>query len=126
MHLSCLLPCFGLNHLALCRGPLAAAADSLGRVLLFDCSSVTILRIWKAYRHVQIGWMPGSMQVKQHTQAVPSKALWRLLLQCHCSSATHWNQLALLSKLAFRLPNPNEGFSLKLLSDQWFGVGQSA
>lgn len=39
------------------RGGLAAAADSLGRVLLLDSVSMTVLRIWRAYRGVQLAWL---------------------------------------------------------------------
>lgn len=40
-----------------CRGPLAIASDSFGRVLLIDVVSVTVVRIWKSYRDAQFGWI---------------------------------------------------------------------
>lgn len=39
------------------RGCLAAAADSLGRVLLMDTHKAMVLRIWKGYRDAQCGWI---------------------------------------------------------------------
>ena len=36
------------------RGLLAAAADSLGRVLLIDCPTATVLRVFKGYRHAAV------------------------------------------------------------------------
>ena len=40
-----------------CRGSLAVASDSFGRVLLIDVISLTVIRIWKSYRDAQIGWV---------------------------------------------------------------------
>lgn len=42
---------------AFCRGALAIASDSFGRVLLIDVASVTVIRIWKSYRDAQFGWV---------------------------------------------------------------------
>ena len=39
------------------RGALAAAGDSLGRVLLIDTATLTVVRLWKAYRHAQLAWL---------------------------------------------------------------------
>ena len=39
------------------RGLLAAAADSLGRVLLVDCPTATVLRVFKGYRAAQCAWV---------------------------------------------------------------------
>ncbi|KAK9827282.1 hypothetical protein WJX81_008183 [Elliptochloris bilobata] len=43
------------------RGPLAAAADALGRVMLLDAASSAVLRVLKGYRDAQLAWllMPG-------------------------------------------------------------------
>jgi len=40
-----------------CRGPLAAAADNLGRVLLIDTWTMTVIRLWKSYRNAQMAWL---------------------------------------------------------------------
>ena len=40
-----------------CRGCLAAASDALGRVLLVDVASLTVIRVWKAYRNAQLAWL---------------------------------------------------------------------
>ena len=40
-----------------CRGALAAAADSLGRVLLIDTACMAVVRVWKAYRSAQMAWL---------------------------------------------------------------------
>ena len=40
-----------------CRGPLAVASDSFGRVLLIDIVSMTVIRVWKSYRDAQFGWV---------------------------------------------------------------------
>lgn len=42
---------------ASCRGPLAVASDSFGRVLLIDIVFMTVIRIWKSYRDAQFGWV---------------------------------------------------------------------
>lgn len=62
--------CLGIRSLILCRGPLAAAADSLGRVLLFDFSNLTVLRIWKSYRHAQIAWISQHTKVQSTTSCM--------------------------------------------------------
>lgn len=46
----------------LCRGSLAVASDSFGRVLLIDVVSLTVIRIWKSYRDAQFGWVMCSRQ----------------------------------------------------------------
>lgn len=38
-------------------GDLAAAVDCFGRVLLLDCGSVVVRRMWKGYRDAQCGWL---------------------------------------------------------------------
>ncbi len=43
--------------LGACRGCLAAASDALGRVLLVDVASLTVIRVWKAYRNAQMAWL---------------------------------------------------------------------
>eukprot|EP00941_MAST-03F_sp_MAST-3F-sp1_P000378 g378.t1 len=35
---------------------LAVLTDSLGRVLLVDAETLAILRVWKGYRHAEVGW----------------------------------------------------------------------
>lgn len=45
------------NDCAFHRGPLAAASDSLGRVLLIDTAASIVVRLWKAYRHAQTAWL---------------------------------------------------------------------
>lgn len=39
------------------RGCLAATADSLGRVLLYDLRTEAVVRIWKGLRDARLGWM---------------------------------------------------------------------
>ncbi len=43
------------------RGALAAAADSLGRVLLLDLQAgpLCAIRLWKGYRDAQLAWLDG-------------------------------------------------------------------
>lgn len=50
-------PVTGAIPPAVCRGQLAAAADSIGRVLLVDSASLAVLRIWRAYRNAQLAWL---------------------------------------------------------------------
>lgn len=45
----------------MCRGLLAVARDSFGRVLLVDIASLTVIRIWKSYRDAQVGWILGQI-----------------------------------------------------------------
>lgn len=40
-----------VRYLLACRGPLAAAADALGRVMLLDAASGAVLRILKGALH---------------------------------------------------------------------------
>ena len=40
-----------------CRGALAVASDSFGRVLLIDIVTMTVVRVWKSYRDAQFGWV---------------------------------------------------------------------
>ena len=42
-------------HLHASRGPLAAAADALGRVMLLDAASGAVLRVLKGALPVQVG-----------------------------------------------------------------------
>eukprot|EP00891_Asterochloris_glomerata_P000897 jgi/Astpho2/897/fgenesh1_pg.00016_%23_99_t len=47
-----------VHHLLVApRGCLAAASDALGRVLLVDVASLTVIRVWKAYRNAQMAWL---------------------------------------------------------------------
>ncbi len=39
------------------RGCLAASADSLGRVLLYDLHTESVVRIWKGLRDARLGWV---------------------------------------------------------------------
>ena len=39
------------------QGPLVAAADNLGRVLLLDSSHMGLVRMWKGYRDAQVAWL---------------------------------------------------------------------
>ena len=36
---------------------MVVASDSLGRVLLVDVASLTVIRMWKSYRDAQFGWV---------------------------------------------------------------------
>ena len=40
-----------------CRGVLAAATDTLGRVLLVDVAAVAVVRLFKGCRDAQCGWL---------------------------------------------------------------------
>lgn len=40
-----------------CRGVLAAATDTLGRVMLVDVAAVAAVRLFKGYRDAQCGWL---------------------------------------------------------------------
>lgn len=39
------------------RGPFAAGADNLGRVLLINTATVNVVRVWKGYRDAQLAWL---------------------------------------------------------------------
>ena len=46
------------HHCKLCRrGPLAAVADSLGRVQIIDTAAAAVVRILKGYRDARCGWV---------------------------------------------------------------------
>jgi hypothetical protein len=58
-----------------CRGTLAVAADSLGRVLLIDCVSATVLRVFKGYRAAQCAWLSLPLpRSRQQESAPPDQA----------------------------------------------------
>jgi len=57
----------GIQRL-LCRGSLAVASDSFGRVLLIDVISLTVIRIWKSYRDAQFGWVMCTWQQQRPEQ----------------------------------------------------------
>ncbi|ETO06989.1 hypothetical protein RFI_30402 [Reticulomyxa filosa] len=38
-------------------GRYAALTDSLGRISIFDCTNLILLRVFKGHRHAQIGWI---------------------------------------------------------------------
>ncbi len=40
-----------------CRGVLAAATDTMGRVLLLDVAAVAVVRLFKGCRDAQCGWL---------------------------------------------------------------------
>ena len=60
-----------------CRGPLAVASDSFGRVLLIDIVGVTVIRMWKSYRDAQFAWLmcKPQAQMAQTEQSVADLAL---------------------------------------------------
>ena len=69
--------CQAVICLCACRGCLAAASDALGRVLLVDVASLTVIRVWKAYRNAQLAWLmldvPAMEQHSVSTEADQAK-----------------------------------------------------
>lgn len=58
-----------------CRGTLAVAADSLGRVLLIDSVTATVLRVFKGYRAAQCAWLSLPLpRSRQQDAAMPDQA----------------------------------------------------
>lgn len=49
------------------RNRLAAISDSLGRIILVDCSQNIILRIWKGYRDAQCSFMQVDEKLSKNT-----------------------------------------------------------
>lgn len=50
------------------RNRLAAISDSLGRIILVDCSQNIILRIWKGYRDAQCSFMQVDEKLSKNTR----------------------------------------------------------
>lgn len=59
-------------------GCMLAAADNLGRVLLANGATMTVLHMWKGYRDAQVGWL----EVRQERAAAAATAAAEAAAQC--------------------------------------------
>lgn len=59
------------------RGALAAATDSLGRVLLLDLQAgpLCVTRLWKGYRDAEVAWVDGPAASEAGAEACPPLCL---------------------------------------------------
>jgi hypothetical protein len=52
-------------------GLTAACTDTLGRVLLIDVATFTVVRVWKGYRHAQCAWVEAVAETDSSTHSTP-------------------------------------------------------
>lgn len=74
------------------RNQLAAISDSLGRVLLVDCSRTVILRIWKGYRDAQCAFIQVDEKMSRNDNKTKRKrTLFLAIYSPRRSSVDIWN-----------------------------------
>lgn len=74
------------------RNQLAAISDSLGRVILIDCTRSVILRVWKGYRDAQCSFMQIDEKLPKGTHNQKRKhALFLAIYSPRRSTVDIWN-----------------------------------